>query len=678
MFSRRSFFLLLFILTLAAARAQTAPAPAKSPPAVDQPIALSNFVITAGRIEQAIADVAPRVEVVTTRELDRTPGTYLTDLVKKNASVDIIQYPGGLAGIGLRGFRPEFSGTNQRVLVLVDGRASGTTSLGNLPAASVGRVEVLKGSSSALYGSSAMGGVINFISRDSRGPVAGSVMLGGGSFSTLLGDARVGGALGKSAFDFDLAYSERPNTSFVNRSAYARLGWQISPAWRAEFRAHGFFGYDIEGPGAESDLTNNQSSRNSTVTGADLRLLGRLGSHAPQIVVHGTREYDVRRDETAGRPAFRAGIRTTTFRGVQLQDAWTISPAYTLTYGLDYELVKNNGKTYGATGSRIRPSSPDDARKTTGLFAEATAKYLDERLILSLGARHDEATNTIRATPLLPTVFEGSSDFKTTNPRAGVVFKPFVTTPVRLHASAGDGFVAPLGNQLAGFTDDVVSGQRRISRGNPNLSPESSRTYDVGVGYESAAWGADVTWFRTDVSDKIESIFLTNTPALRESTFVNASTARASGVEVSLEGDLGRLWSARARTWVTTATATYYDKRTQALPAGVSPIRNVARAKINLALAYDSHRHFRARVTARHVRGMIDQDFSRLLVFTAGRGGVFTYPSFVVWDLDFGWKFNAAHEVTLQVDNTLDKYYYEKNDFPFQGRAIFARYRFSF
>lgn len=685
--------------TASAAHAQTRPVAAPV-----EPTRLDHLVITAGRIEQAVADIAPRVEVVTARELERTPGSYLTDLIKKNASVDLIEYPGGLAGIGLRGFRPEFSGTNQRVLILVDGRPSGTTSLGNLPAAGVGRVEVLKGSSSALYGSSAMGGVVNFISRDSRGPLAGSVMLGGGSFSTLLADVRFGGALGKSALDFDLAYTERsqfdnfklgrqekiigafrqgggaerPNTAFNNRSAYGRLGWQLAPAWRAELRLHGFNGHDIESPGPESDLTAAQASNNFEVAGADLRLLGRLGAHATQLVVHGTREYAVRRAETGGIPAYRASIRSTTFRGAQLQDAWSVSPAYTLTYGLDYELVKNNGKTYAATGLRTRPSSPDDARETVGLFAEATAKYLDERLILSLGARRDRATNTIRATPLLPTVFEGSSAFTITNPRAGVVFKPSATAPVRLHASAGDGFVAPLGNQLAGYTDETVSGQRRLSRGNPNLAPESSRTYDAGIGCESSAWGADLTWFRTEVTDKIETIFVTNTPTFRESAWVNASTATASGFEAMLEGDLGRLWSAPMRTWVATTSATYFDRRDQALPAGPSPLRNIARAKINVALAYDDHRHFHARVVARHVRGMIDQDNSRLLIFTGGKGGLFTYPSFVVWDLDAGWKFNAAHEVTLQVDNALDKYYYEKNDYPFQGRALYARYRFSF
>ncbi|MCX6931160.1 MAG: TonB-dependent receptor, partial [Verrucomicrobia bacterium] len=102
-----SLSLVLAAFLCSATRAQTPPATSPTAPAA--PTRLGDLVVTAGRIEQALADIAPRVEIVTARELDRTPGTYLTDLVKKNASVDIIQYPGGLAGIGLRGFRPEFS-----------------------------------------------------------------------------------------------------------------------------------------------------------------------------------------------------------------------------------------------------------------------------------------------------------------------------------------------------------------------------------------------------------------------------------------------------------------------------------------------------------------------------------------------------------------------------------------
>ena len=69
------------------------------------------------------------------------------------------------------------TGRVQRVLILVDGRPAGATSMGNIAAAGIERVEVLKGSASALYGASAMGGVVNFITRKSEGAVAGGSTL---------------------------------------------------------------------------------------------------------------------------------------------------------------------------------------------------------------------------------------------------------------------------------------------------------------------------------------------------------------------------------------------------------------------------------------------------------------------------------------------------------------------
>ena len=98
----------------------------------------------------------------------------LTDVLKKNAGVDVVQYSGALSGIGIRGFRPQFSGINKRSLLLIDGRPSGVTNLATLLLDNVERIEVLKGAASAVYGSSAMGGVVNVITRQSRGKIGGN------------------------------------------------------------------------------------------------------------------------------------------------------------------------------------------------------------------------------------------------------------------------------------------------------------------------------------------------------------------------------------------------------------------------------------------------------------------------------------------------------------------------
>ena len=94
----------------------------------------------------------------------------ITDVLKKNSSVDIIQYPGVLAGVGIRGFRPSSgSGINQRTLTLFDGRPSGATNFASLQPYGVERIEVVKGPVSLFMDPQAMGGVVNIIPLRSDG-----------------------------------------------------------------------------------------------------------------------------------------------------------------------------------------------------------------------------------------------------------------------------------------------------------------------------------------------------------------------------------------------------------------------------------------------------------------------------------------------------------------------------
>jgi outer membrane receptor protein involved in Fe transport len=420
---------------------------------------------------------------------------------------------------------------------------------------------------------------------------------------------------------------------------------------------------------------SGQSSRSTSLTGADVRLEGKIADHRVQATAYYSAEFDQRWDEAAGRPPFRAGLRDTSFRGLQIQDAWTPWERFSLIAGADFERVESESKTYAASGARARTSTPTDGRETLGVFTDVTGKFLDGKLTLNAGARHDRIELQLKATHLRPDVVPGTTTLTTTNPRAGFVFN--VANSWRLHGTAGRGFVSPQSLQLAGFFDETVSGQRRITRGNPALSPESAWTYDLGVGFERSWLAIDVTGFQTRVADKIESVFVLNTPALRESTYQNASTARSSGLEVDFAADVGTWWSAPQGRWRLTGSYTHLIDREQTLPAGRSVLRNVARDKINTALSHQRGR-LSLRLNFRHVRGMQDQDFSRLLVFTGGRGGLFEYPSISLFDLHASWRLNDRQTVSVAVDNVFDRFYYEKNDYPLAGRAFTARYRVQF
>lgn len=665
------------LLAPVAALAQTAPT-----------VQMERLVITASRNELPVSHVPSRVTLIDREEIERTAALTVPDTLKKNATVDLIQYPagGGLSGVGIRGFRPEFSGTNQRTLVLLDGRPAGATSLGNLSLDNIDRIEVLKGPASALYGSSAMGGVVNFITRQSTGPVQGSVSTKAGSFETFDARAHLGGTLNRlidadiavrhvEAGDYEIAgRGEWYRTAYESDSGTFRVGTTWGGGWRLDVKGDFFLGRNLGSPGAYSDGLTAKSSKDLDRYGADARLRGKIGAHALQATVYGSREYQTTYQEPLNAAAYRGSIRDTTFRGAQLQDAWSVSAPLTLTYGFDYQTVKNDAKSYTAAGARTT-ASPGDTQETYGYFADGAFKLLEERLIFNLGARYDEITGTVRPNAFSPTNRPGSRDFGTTNPRVGVVVKPWGGW--RLHATAGRAFVSPSALQIAGYNEEIGGGQVRVTRGNPALNPESAITWDAGIGWERGAFSADATYFQTKVKDKISTVMLTNTATYRETSYLNAATADQSGIEGELRGDLGQLAGGRPRVWRLATSFTHMIERTERLPAGPAVIRNVARFKLVGALSYDQPTWF-ARVSSRYVRGMHDQDNSRGFIFTGGRGGIFEYPSFVAWDVSGGYRFTPRHEVSLQVENLFDRFYYEKNDYPMPGRAFYARYRFSF
>jgi vitamin B12 transporter len=154
--------------------------------------------VNAMRFEVEPEKLPQKIEFIDSLDLELTPSENITDVLKKTASIDVIQYPGVLAGVGIRGFRPSFSGINQRTLTLLNGRPAGATNLATMQAYNLDRIEVVKGPVSALYGPQAMGGAINIVPKRSVGPVNSRVKLNLSSFETIEMVAHSGGSL----FDF--------------------------------------------------------------------------------------------------------------------------------------------------------------------------------------------------------------------------------------------------------------------------------------------------------------------------------------------------------------------------------------------------------------------------------------------------------------------------------------------
>lgn len=674
--------------SLGAALAAASPSPALAQAQVDgrgADAARSEVIVTANRTREKRENVASSIEVVTAAQLDRTVGVSFLDLLKKNAGVDVIQYPNGLAGVGLRGLRPDFEFTiNPRTLVLVDGRPSGSTSFTTIAPESIARVEVLKGPASALYGASAVGGVVNLITRRSSGPLAGQFTVGGGSFGTIRSGATLGGTLiGAADFDLDLGYVDqehdfrigggerRPNSDFSRASGRLRVGADAGPIVRIDSSVD-FASLTNDAPGPRSFNPQSRSATETDRVSGDVRVEITPAGHAIRLVGYGSREdYNFFEVPVTG-SRYRSNNTVTRYAGSQAQDSWRVAAPLRLTYGFDWQKVWADRLSFNANGTGKAPSSPNESRETRAVFGEAGVNLLGERLILTAGGRYDRITVRTLVTPFRPTFKPGTAEFAVFNPRGGVVAK--LGGGFRLHATAGRAFVPAQGLQLAGESEEFAGIQRRVTYGNPDLKPERNTTWDAGGGFVGRLVNADVTYFDSRTRNRITTVLVSETARLRETSYVNSDRSRTRGVEAQFALDAGAALGLAGPELGLNGSVTHIITAQDQLPAGLTPIRNVADWKATGSATVSNGGSLSGTVTVRYNGDRVDADNSQGRIFTGGVGGVFTYDRFTTVDLSLRFRPTAKDTFRLEVANAFDINYYEKGDYPMPGRTIYARY----
>lgn len=625
------------------------------------------------------------IDVIDATDLERTVAADLTDALKKNAGVDVIQYSGALSGIGIRGFRPQTSGVNKRSLLLVDGRPSGITNLATLTLDDVERIEILKGAASSLYGSSAMGGVVNVITRQSRGKIAGAALVGGGSFGTSNVAGRVGGNITRRVDadaagawfdqrdDFRMGNGQvRPATRYKTYNGSLRVGVDIAHDWRLNGRAEAYRGRDIMTPGDLASGLNSQGRKNLEQAANDLRLTGRAGDHAIAMTAYRTAESGQIFNVTTTNPLDTPYLPYLSFEsdlhwnGAQFRDAWAWSPRHKLVIGADYERVTSVSRSYSRTGDRTAPFSADSNKRTVGIYAEQAMKWQDGRTVVTIGGRVDRISTATLATAFKSNFTPSESTFTTFNPSAGLTHE--IVKGIRTHFSVGRGFIPAEAIMLTGFTTTTVAGRQQISQGNPDLRPERSMGFDGGVEWTTPVSHVDVTLFRTVVKDRFITNVVISNPPPPASIIVsveNGLDGHISGAEVNAERRVG------GRVGVF-ANATYYFNRKERLASGVEQdILNVARATVRAGVDVDYGR-LASRISARFVHGRKDNDFS------APGFPIIEYDDFTVVDASSTYRLAAQHAIVLAAQNLFDAYYYEKRGFPLQGRSVILSYRIGF
>lgn len=440
------------------------------------PRALDAVVVTASRREQRLKDAVVPIELVSRAEIERTGAPDVAAVLVEQVG---IQLEGGTptgAGVQLQGFGA------QRVLVLVDGqplvgRLNGNLDASRIPASMVERIEVVKGPQSTLYGSDAIGGVINIITRR---PAAGRTELALQAIGGQLGRAETSGSLLRSAGRLDLSLDAGARTQdlapgFADvADAYARRA-HLAPTlrWRADST------WTLETGG----LVVRESQRYRT--GLDFRFADRTqlawraaaawqrGAHRVQPLLYVTRFDHLARSSPGAQPLDGVGDR-------DRQDL----AEFELTYA---------GRLAGAqvdAGLEARHEAiradriPGRDRTLTRIEPYAQATFVRGPLSFVPGARVtvDELWGT------------------TVSPRAALLWR--VRPPLALRVTAGRGFRAPDFKEL--YLDFVNTQVGYAVEGNADLRPEYSTSVAADLEYVQAAWTARVNVFRNRFTDFIE------------------------------------------------------------------------------------------------------------------------------------------------------------------------------
>src|SRR6266545_1233376 len=478
---------------------------------VQQPqdtVVLKPVVVTATRVPVAADLVTSAVTVLRGVDLVARGVRTVADALETVPGAHIVETGsfGGQTSLFLRG------GESDYVKVLLDGvplnRAGGALDLASLTTDNVDRIEIVRGPVSVLYGSDAMTGVVQIFTRSGQvaAPQFGTE-LRAGTYGTTEGALDIAG--GTRAFNYTARASRFAsdglypyNNHYRNSVVSAQIGIRPDARTAASLTyryGDAIYHFPTDGQGFPVDSNQRSAERGPLLSVSADRALGAHFNARVNADVKEARQFFNDEPDSPGEDgAFWSRDyvwRATT--GALL--TWHTRDAITVTGGIEYEDERQRGTSEFSAAFGTFPDSIAVQRNNTSYFTQAVIG--GGRAAVTLGGRLDDNSQC------------GSHGTY----RAGVVYRLGADT--RLRASAGTGFKEPT------FFENFAHG---FALGNPDLDPERSRSWEVGV----ARGGLTVTYFNQRFRDLIE--YDPGAPP-GVPNYYNVGGASADGIEASLD-----------------------------------------------------------------------------------------------------------------------------------------------
>ena len=722
--------LLLHASTLLVAQAPQKPDTSRAVPDSAKKVAkLAPIAVTATRAERQVFRTPTPLLVTDAQTVREESPNGVQDLFRNLPGVDVVGVGPNQGRLQIRGQR------GQRILLLENGTRLNNSrrqqDFGELPALTdvngVSRVEIIRGPASVLYGTDAIGGVVNQITR--RTPSAGTQGVNGWA---------------------EYRFGSADNQSLVNGRLESRTGkfsWSLGGGWRdaADYTApagsygnltladptrvydtgvndwnlNGEMGWDIAAHRSLSLRVSHYDAADAGFGYVDSRLLGDPSGtlvrilYPSQQVTRTTLDYaanqlswgiadrftmtawgswnkrtlDFNVVSPFGAPfppdanvnVFTSNYTDIASYGARLEAAKILGGRHSLTYGFDFFLdtsdntdSSNTTLNFGGGAppiirAKTTPQVPNAQYASGGLFVQ-TDLALFSRFTLGLGARGQFINSRTRTTPGLDTLTLTSA---TDNAVVGSVSGNYeVTRHLNLVAIAGRAFRAP--NLVEKYFQGATPEGNGYQLPNPSLAPEQSLNFDIGFKYRRDRAYVEVFYFNHTISDAIRiaptgdsvGVF----PAYQN---VNVDKIRDYGLESLAEVQLGRGFSALAHyTWL---------KSKDALNAN-NPVGDSYSSKVGGELAWRApNGRFFAAYELRH-----QGERKEINLADSPIGPVL--PAFTTHNARAGMRLPAlvgtAASVTVQALNLGNTLYSEAANTSFfrpePGRRIIASVRFDF
>jgi vitamin B12 transporter len=633
----------------------------------DDSTAVPDVIVTATRSALEAQHAGSAITVITADEIQKSGSTGLADVLRSvpGLNVSTAGGVGATTSVSLRGATPG------QTLVLVDGiqigdptATDGSFDFGMYSVTDIERIEIVRGPQSALYGSDAMGGVINIITRKGAGKPRRSITVEAGSYGTLHTRGTISGGDDSVsyAFGIDLLHSDGfprygyrvpgplylangvtplpplPADDPANKGgASGRITYRLSEAVELEFgglalsdqltfdNPYAFKPSDVFSPYNYSQSTFIQGYARAKIDpngGAFVNTITAFGNYTSRDVWETEGCYNASYDAFNCKSSYRGGRYGAEYQGDLKFGGWG-----QLTIG-----ARNETET-AQTGQSPNPNDgsfiPISARQTTDSVFALQQFRIGDRIDLSLGGRID--------------AIEEGETFETW--RATAAYR-IDETGTKLRASVGTGAKAP------------TLYQRFSQYGDPTLAPEQSVGFDAG--FDQSLWNgrltASASVFGNRFTNLIDFAFV-GCPANEPfGCYFNVDHAETKGVELELNAVLlPDVWRVKATYTGQVAT----DLTTNA------PLLEIPRDEGSLSLIYTgvSNLELEGRVTFVGVR------YDGAPVWETGTVALAPYAK-----LDAFANYKVGDNVTVfaRIENLTNARYQEVTDYGVPGRSIYG------